>query len=105
MTATAGQRALSAGLRALQKVHPSRWAFGGRSWTGVTALLRPGDPRQLDEPTAKLQLTVETCVLPTPAPEGGDYLRNGTKSHRILRVDHDATSGTSTFVLTAADAA
>lgn len=104
MSVTAGQRALSAGLRALQKVHPSRWSFGGRSWTGVTALLRPDDPRQLEEPDAKLQHVVETSLLSKPLPEGGHYLRRGAASHRIIRVDHDQDTGVSTFILAASKA-
>lgn len=105
MPATAGQRALSAGLQALQRVYPSTWGFGDATWEASAALLRPGDPRELDEPVRQMLMTVETSALPDPRPERGDYLTRGSASHRILQVDHDEDTAISTFLLSAGNGA
>jgi hypothetical protein len=102
---TIGQNALKRGLKALARVFPSTWTFDGEPLSSeqhdvTVARIGPDSPLMVEDPDARLKLTVTTANMPAVLPEAGDSIENGSASHRVLRIWSDVTSGQTTIILT-----
>lgn len=98
---TVAQLALAKGFAALKSVHGSAWTFGAAEFLGVASALRPDDPRLSGAADRLIEVQVLTADMPATYPKRGNSVTHAGRTHSVVRVDDDLSSGITTILITA----